>query len=139
MHSQEHTLKLDIVSQMMKTSDLSSQYSHRSEGNEPTADQRRINAVTTNYGQGTVLDPVADASGIRRSICISLGRWGSADDSSACWEKFLCAVRVFQPCQFTRRQNLTLCYVLCLSCTWMLSKRRTLHTDAETLGFFLLV
>lgn len=48
----------------------------------------RINIVTTNYGQGTVLAPVADVSGIRHSIGMLLGRWGCADDSSACWEKF---------------------------------------------------
>lgn len=99
----------------------------------------RINIVTTNYGQGTVLAPVADVSGIRHSIGMLLGRWGCADDSFACWEKFLCAVRVFQPCQVTRGQNLTLCSALCLSCMWMLSTICTLHTDAEILGLFLLV
>lgn len=61
----------------------------------------RINIVTTNYRQGTVLALVTDVSGIRCSICMSPGRWESADDSSACWEKFLCAVRLFQSCQVT--------------------------------------
>lgn len=67
----------------------------------------RINIVTTNYRQGTVLALVTDVSGIRCSICMSPGRWENADDSSACWEKFLCAVRLFQSCQVTERQNLT--------------------------------
>lgn len=74
----------------------------------------KINIVTTNYGQGTVLALVTDVSGMRCSICMSLGRWESTDDSSVCWEKFLCAVRLFQSCQFTGRQNSTLCYLLFL-------------------------
>ena len=48
----------------------------------------RINVVMTNYGQGTVLALVADVSGMCRSICVSPGRWGRTDDSSARWEKF---------------------------------------------------
>lgn len=48
----------------------------------------KINIVATNYGQGTVLALVTDVSGICCSVCVSLGRWGRADDSSARWEKF---------------------------------------------------
>lgn len=96
----------------------------------------RINIVTTNYRQGTVLALVADVSGVRCSICVSPRRWGSDDDSSACWEKFLCAVRLSRACQVTGRENLTLCYVSFLSCMWILSKICTLHTDIGTLGFF---
>lgn len=71
----------------------------------------KINIVTTNYGQGTVLALVTDISGIRCSVHMSLGMWGSTDDSSACREKFSCVVRLSPSCQVTRRQNLTLRYV----------------------------
>lgn len=74
----------------------------------------RINIVTTTYRQDTVLALVADVSGICGSICVSLGRWGRADDSSALWEKFQCAVGLFQSCQGPGRQNLTLCSILCM-------------------------
>ena len=86
----------------------------------------KVNIVTANYGQGTVLALVTDVSGICCSICMSLGRWGSTDDSSACWEKFLCAARLFQSCPFTKRQNLTLRYVSFLHWMWILSKIYTL-------------
>lgn len=73
----------------------------------------RINIATTKDRQGRVLALVTDASGTRTAfVCHWEGR--SADDSSACWEKFLCAVRRFQSHQVTRRQNLTLRYILFL-------------------------
>lgn len=76
------------------------------------------------------LDLVTNVSGICFSICMSLGRWGSTDDSSACWEKFLRAVRLFQSCQFTERQNLTLCYISLLNWMWILSKIYTLDPSS---------